>query len=74
VALCAGSVAIDTNGDGKVDVTDAIELFVASTMQGYGAAQMLDSFRMEHPVGGKTPVKTILANVKAAMAQAATNL
>jgi hypothetical protein len=30
--------------------------------------------RAKHPTSGKTPVKTILANVKAAMAQAATNL
>jgi hypothetical protein len=72
-ASCAGSVAIDTNGNGKVEMSDAIELFVATTMQGYGAAQMLDSSRTKYPAGAVTPIKTVLASVKAAMAQAAAN-
>jgi hypothetical protein len=71
VASCAGSVAIDTNGNSKVEITDAVELFVATTMQGYGAAQMLDSSRTKYPTGAVTPIKTILANVKAAMAATA---
>ena len=71
VASCAGSVAIDTNGNGKVESADAVELFVASTMQDFGAAQVLESFRATFPTGAVTAVKTILANVKAAMAAAA---
>ena len=68
-ASCAGSVAIDANGDGKVDATDAIELFVATTMQGFGAARLLDQFRKKYPAAGAvTPVETVIANVKAAMA------
>ena len=70
VASCAGSVAIDTNGNGKVEITDAVELFIASTMQDFGATQMLESFRATYP-GAVTAVKTILANVKAAMAATA---
>ena len=67
-ASCAGSVAIDTNGDGKVEVTDAIELFVATTMQGFGAETMLDHLRKKHPAAGAvTPIETVIANVKAAM-------
>ena len=72
-ASCAGSVAIDTNGNGKVDVADATELFVATTMQGYGAASMINIFRANHLTGAMTPVKAIIANVKAAMAQATAN-
>ena len=70
-ASCAGSVAIDTNGNGKVESADAVELFVASTMQDFGAAQVLESFRATFPTGAVTAVKTILANVKAAMAATA---
>jgi hypothetical protein len=70
-ASCAGSVAIDTNGNGKVESADAVELFVASTMQDFGAAQVLESFRATYSTGALTAVKTILANVKAAMAATA---
>ena len=68
-ASSAGLVAIDANGDGKVDVTDAIELFVATTMQDFGAAGLLDQFRKKYPASGAvTPIETVIANVKAAMA------
>ena len=55
--------------DAKI-ITDAVELFIASTMQDFGATQMLESFRATYP-GAVTAVKTILANVKAAMAATA---
>jgi hypothetical protein len=71
VSSCAGSVAIDTNGNGKVESADAVELFVATTMQGYGAASMINRFRAKHLTGALTPVKAIIANVKAAMAATA---
>ena len=71
MASCAGSVAIDTNGNGKVESADAVELFVASTMQDFGAAQVIESFRAKYSTGAVTAVKTILANVKAAMAATA---
>jgi hypothetical protein len=71
VASCAGSVTIDTNGNGKVESADAVELFVASTMQDFGAAQVIESFRAKYSTGAVTAVKTILANVKAAMAATA---
>jgi hypothetical protein len=65
---CAGSVAIDINGNGKVDYCDAVELFVATTMQDFGAASILNRFRKKHPTGAMTPIETVIANVKAAMA------
>ena len=64
----AGSVAIDINGNGKVDISDAVELFVAITMQNFGAARMLDRYRKEQSPGAVTPIETVVANVKAAMA------
>ena len=49
-------------------MSDAIELFIATTMQSYGAAQLLDSVRAKHPVGAVTPIEAVLASVKAAIA------
>ena len=65
----AGSVPLDINGNNKLDQSDAIELFVATTLQGFGAKRLLTKFRQAHPSGAVTPIATVLATVKTAMDQ-----
>ena len=60
---------LDTDGNNKLDQSDAIELFVATTLQGFGAEQLLTKFRQAHPSGAVTPIATVLATVKTAMDQ-----
>ena len=60
---------LDTNGNGKVDNTDAIELFVATTMQDFGAKSLMVKFRNQHKFTAATSIDAVLASVRTAIAQ-----
>ena len=64
-----GAVALDVDGNNKVDTSDAIELFVATTMQGFGARDLLLEYRSKYVTGATTPVTTVLATVSKAIDQ-----
>jgi hypothetical protein len=68
-AIAPGAVALDVDGNNKLDASDSIQLFVATTMQDYGASRMLTEFRAQHATNGVTPIATMLSTIKAAMDQ-----
>jgi hypothetical protein len=61
----AGAVALDIDGNNRVDASDAIQLFVATTMQGFGAQSLLERFQAG--TDATTPPATIVATVAAAL-------
>merc|ERR1719261_1530010 len=67
---CAGSVPLDIDGNAVVDQRDAITLFVALTLRGFGARELLESYRAAHPHAPApvTSVDAILATVLTARA------
>jgi alpha-tubulin suppressor-like RCC1 family protein len=66
-AAARGTVSLDADGNDKVDAFDAVELFVAITMQDFGAKLVLQNFRNAHTDSAATPIMTVLTTVKAAI-------
>jgi hypothetical protein len=53
-----GYVRLDIDGNGVVDSADSVSLFVATAMRSFGAADVLDKFRTNHPVQ-PAPTRTV---------------
>jgi hypothetical protein len=71
VAAPLGLVPIDIDGNGVQDTTDAVTLFIAQTMQGYGASMLIQKYWGEHPQkkGKKTGLTQILSIVERAVSE-----
>ena len=66
-----GTVSLDADGNGMVDVRDAMTLYIATMLQGFGAKSLLVRFRTLHnamPVA-VTDIDTILNTVATARAE-----
>jgi hypothetical protein len=63
----SGLVHIDINHDGSVDVLDAMTLFVAQTMQDFGAAKVITHAYDQVAWSGDRSIDQIIAEVSTAM-------
>jgi len=64
-----GLVNVDIDRNGVVNTQDAVTLFVAETMQGYGATKLIDNFWKLHgdqALAPKVEISTILWEVRTA--------
>ena len=71
VAQPLGLVPIDIDGNGVQNTADAVVLFVAQTMQGYGASMLIRKYWLAHPHGAeaKADLTEILETVDQAVSQ-----
>jgi len=67
-----GLVPIDIDGNGVQDTTDAVTLFIAQTMQGYGAGMLLQQYWKEHP--HETAKRASLAHILQSVDKAVSEL
>ena len=63
----AGWVSVDINHDGSVDTLDAITLFVAQTMQNFGATSVLAALYARAEWTGDRSIEQIIAEVSTAV-------
>jgi hypothetical protein len=65
-----GKIELDIDDNGVADVQDAVSLFVAQTMEGYGSSEMLHHYRETHQQHTHAPGRTVddlLAAVRLAL-------
>lgn len=64
---CAGAVMLDIDGNKRVDIADATQLFVASTLQGFGALTLLQMIQARPAMTAVKSPANILATMTAAL-------